>query len=885
MKRALDAHVTTLQVLFDLTLHLFKTSNEDVFNELQTKFDELLVDGGNKQFSRTKQIHTEMKTFYAGSISQKFHAFVTEREANSVMFNFFWSYIQLVETLLNFIRASRQGLWLLHLATLEKLCALFFCQNRLKYAQYIPEYLAKMQQLEKTDPSIWQEFMAGNFCVKKSAIAFSSIGVDHAIEHVNRSMKVMGGIRGITQKPAALSRFFLIAPELARLSQEAEELAGYSEPTRAKHHDLTPAAVHQQERRINKLKTYIKDNNPLDRDGTDLLNFSTKCLIPASSAENIIRSLSAGSEAYSEFTSQRLVGKENLFDKMKKMALANWTLSGKTTQVKTRKDTIELKENRSLFGRLALAAISRPEIDMAESIGTYEFSCVSRSLFAADGSLLPCTGKSQLMRILEQFSKPESYTAAELRLRTMTIVIDGMVVVQQLAAQGAVETCGEFAKKFIKAIVEKTEHYATFHVVFDNYTVKQSLKQSTRDKRHGSLQHREYICSETTQVKTSFQNFLSGAATKHSLTLYLASALLQHHMTSEKICIVSTADGAKANRGEVSCLSSNQEEADTMLILHAVYAAASNHVVHILSTDTDVFILALRRMPHLGPLTCIINGVGEKQKLVPLKPIYDALKDARVAALPGFHAFTGCDTTGRFSGKGKKSCWKAFELARTEIVTAFGNLGTDLQPSAEDCKLLEEFVCRLYQPTMEETSVSRVRWNMFRQSQAEAERLPPTPAALHQHILRAHYQCMVWCNDIVSDVHLPDPTLYGWSNCDGRYIPVVTDLKPAPEAIVELVRCKCKAGRCTSHCSCRVTGMVCTQMCRCEADPDACDNVDPVHISNENSDEEEDDSKTVCYFPYQDDDDGFLAAGFDVQEEEVDNIVNLPPMDIDVVDV
>ena len=119
-------------------------------------------------------------------------------------------------------------MWLLHLSSLEKLCSLFFSQNRLKYAHYVPEYIAKMQELEKTAPSVWQEFMQGNFCVK-SSLAFTSIVVDHAIEHVNRSIKVMGGICSITQKPGALTRFFLTAPELACLSKEAEDLAVVTE--------------------------------------------------------------------------------------------------------------------------------------------------------------------------------------------------------------------------------------------------------------------------------------------------------------------------------------------------------------------------------------------------------------------------------------------------------------------------------------------------------------------------------------------------------------------------------------------------------------------------------------------------------------------------------
>jgi len=70
---------------------------------------------------------------------------------------------------------------------------------------------------------------------------------------------------------------------------------------------------------------------------------------------------------------------------------------------------------------------------------------------------------------------------------------------------------------------------------------------------------------------------------------------------------MSTSEGTKSNRGDVSVLSSNNEEADTMLILHAMYSSAQHNIVHIMSPDTDVFVLALRRLPQLGPQTCVLN--------------------------------------------------------------------------------------------------------------------------------------------------------------------------------------------------------------------------------------------------------------------------------------
>ena len=44
---------------------------------------------------------------------------------------------------------------------------------------------------------------------------------------------------------------------------------------------------------------------------------------------------------------------------------------------------------------------------------------------------------------------------------------------------------------------------------------------------------------------------------------------------------------------------------------------------------------------------------GKSRELIVLKLIDDVLGCPLVSALIGFHSFTGCDTVGRFSGKGQ----------------------------------------------------------------------------------------------------------------------------------------------------------------------------------------------------------------------------------------
>ena len=162
--------------------------------------------------------------------------------------------------------------------------------------------------------------------------------------------------------------------------------------------------------------------------------------------------------------------------------------------------------------------------------------------------------------------------------------------------------------------------------------------------------------------------------------------------------------------------------------------------------------------------------------------------------------------------------------SRPEVIEAFSNLGKNTTLSEEKFKFFEEYVCQLYQPRTKEKEVARLRWTMIKRSQAAAERIPPTASAFQQHVLRAHYQCLIWFQDNVAQMKLPCITEYGWVRTNGSLCPVVSSLQPAPQSILELVRCKCVKGRFRVLCSCSFFGMVCTQMCKCEGDPDTCEN-------------------------------------------------------------
>ena len=58
-------------------------------------------------------------------------------------------------------------------------------------------------------------------------------------------------------------------------------------------------------------------------------------------------------------------------------------------------------EDRSIFLRMMIICKARPEIDIKEAVGEYEFSIVPGSMFPADGTMLHCSSKSTFMNFLE----------------------------------------------------------------------------------------------------------------------------------------------------------------------------------------------------------------------------------------------------------------------------------------------------------------------------------------------------------------------------------------------------------------------------------------------------------------------------------------------------
>ena len=361
-------------------------------------------------------------------------------ESQCPLFKFARDYMKFVMCILMFIRASREGDWNLHLESLKALAKYFFAHDRLNYARMVPLYLAQMDRLKIDGPDIHHEFMQGNFCVNKNEIPFCAIGPDHAIENVNKLMKIRRGLNGLTQQPAAMARWFLGAPELSRLTTQAEHMVGVQRASSSHHHNLSDAVTNRYNENVQKLKDVLKVSDPFATEERYLVNIITKAVMPDYIKEGVLTQDKIGQALFDTVAQERIVeAKLSVWSPMKKANLKSWKSAWQTNKNKTTCGVAPLKDDRALFARFLVVILSRPDLDIRETISTFELAEYPRALFFSEGSLRLCTTKNKLMNILESLlpaqQQPQTSTvqphSADPSSRQV-VIIDAMAVVQAM---------------------------------------------------------------------------------------------------------------------------------------------------------------------------------------------------------------------------------------------------------------------------------------------------------------------------------------------------------------------------------------------------------------------------------------------------------------------
>ncbi|CAC5416125.1 unnamed protein product [Mytilus coruscus] len=108
--------------------------------------------------------------------------------------------------------------------------------------------------------------------------------------------------------------------------------------------------------------------------------------------------------------------------------------------------------------------------------------------------------------------------------------------------------------------------------------------------------------------------------------------------------------------------------------------------------------------------------------------------------------------------------------------------------------------------------------------------LPPTSDAARFHSLRVYLQSQTWIDLKAQE--------YGWFISDNKLLPTKSVLPPAPEVLLNIIRCYCKQNCDSKCCTCRKHRLDCSISCgecrgvNCSNSPSVTD--DEHFISNNN---------------------------------------------------
>ena len=162
-------------------------------------------------------------------------------------------------------------------------------------------------------------------------------------------------------------------------------------------------------------------------------------------------------------------------------------------------------------------------------------------------------------------------------------------------------------------------------------------------------------------------------------------------------------------------------------------------------------------------------------------------------------------------------------LEDSPIIDAFIRLGT---LSAEECSSMNEilnpiaqFMCMAYDSEGPH-SIPELRWKLWSKKNKEAENRPPTVATFIPLIQRTNIVARVLKAYTNPNPVLPPITENGWI-----YDPETDTtshvhclLPPAPDDVLEFVKCGCSSTCSKNICSCFKGGVPCTPLCKCRDD-------------------------------------------------------------------
>ena len=144
----------------------------------------------------------------------------------------------------------------------------------------------------------------------------------------------------------------------------------------------------------------------------------------------------------------------------------------------------------------------------------------------------------------------------------------------------------------------------------------------------------------------------------------------------------------------ISELDSTQEEADTQVVLHALHAARSSFASVVIVSENTVLVLLLAFKSFIPSSIFIKCGLQTRVKYIEISRIVESIGANVCRSLPGFHAFSGCDTVSAFARRGKVAGYRIMTRS-AKFQETFQELDMEWNLSDHLYRILQKFTCAM----------------------------------------------------------------------------------------------------------------------------------------------------------------------------------------------
>ena len=701
-----------------------------------------------------------------------------ELSARSKTSQLWLGYQRMLRTARALIKGDRTGSWLNHLRAVSDCLPIFAAAGHYNYLKSAYHYIQEMSELEREHPCVYRKFLKGFHVIRRTNQFWAGLGCDLVIEQtLMKSLKGTGGLTHgsrMTEEQRAL--WTMSAPIMSELNTAIQEFNKLTYTTSEQHKDSTEARIERDASDLSKIVTRLISCSPFTSDP---------------SLRNVINGMVGKSDVdVHEYESvgmniiKRMIGQPIFSFSFKRKDKA--ITLGNPSAVKVAPDrTID---PNLLFQRFLV--VSRTGHLSLEEVMRYELSAYPSALFEHK-QILRKADKPQLAQAIHDHCNTiqSNESTSDAIPETERYVIDGGSLLHRLKWRRG-DTYGKIAKAYANLI---GEHYGAAIVVFDGYGTGPSIKDNTHQRREININYPGVNFTSETEFEGKQVEFLSKGSNKRQLIILISDEL-------RKVgCMVIQAEG----------------DADVDIAKAAANTAYS-YSTTLIGEDTDLLIILLYYATSDGKQLYFRSDNHSRgiPKVYNINSIKHVLGSELCTQLLFLHAFTGCDSTSRVYGLGKKlvfqklikgdpvlqTCANAFTLPGNNhnnienlgcqaMVVMFGGKGT----------------CSLDALRYDILSKKVV----FSKSFVNPERLPPTESSTKFHCFRVYFQTMTWMgtdNDL-------DPLKWGWRLENNQLIPIMSDMNAAPETLLKMVHCNCATGCNTLRCSCKKYGLPCTSAC------------------------------------------------------------------------